>query len=376
MAKTILGIDIGCDTLKLALVSGRHVKKSVVVPMPVGLFKEGRVVSTETMGELLRKTMKEYGIHANYAAVTFPNDVAFIRTVTLPQMTHEQLLTNLPYEFRDYISDELKNYYFDYAVIDNQKILPDDEEEEEQSAPTYGFAQESPEQQKEEKPPKLAMELLAVAVPVSLMTETREFLRKAGLRLVGAAPAVSSYISLIRALPVRHGKVLLETPDSAMLEPPTFRSDREYCILDLGYRSVRMYIFRGDVHIVTKILEVGMSTLDDVIAEAYNVDIHLAHTYLLTDYQGCQENPVCINAYNNIALELMRAVNFYKFSNRESVLTEVWLSGGGANIAPLRKAVAGTLMMNVRSALELVPGGDSVDNCDTLVQAIGIADVR
>ena len=59
MAKTILGVDIGYDSLKLALVNGKTVRKSAIVPMPKNLIREGRVVSTETMGELIRRTMKE-----------------------------------------------------------------------------------------------------------------------------------------------------------------------------------------------------------------------------------------------------------------------------------------------------------------------------
>ena len=52
MAKTVLGIDVGYDSLKLALVKGRQVKKTAVVPMPNSLIRAGRVVSVETMGDL------------------------------------------------------------------------------------------------------------------------------------------------------------------------------------------------------------------------------------------------------------------------------------------------------------------------------------
>ncbi len=35
----------------------------------------------------------------------------------LPLMTEEQLRLNLPYEFHDYIGDEMDKYVFDYAMI-------------------------------------------------------------------------------------------------------------------------------------------------------------------------------------------------------------------------------------------------------------------
>lgn len=59
MAETILGVDFGYDSLKLALVNGKQVKKSAIVPMPKNLIKEGRIVSAETMAELLRKTANQ-----------------------------------------------------------------------------------------------------------------------------------------------------------------------------------------------------------------------------------------------------------------------------------------------------------------------------
>ena len=58
MAKTILGIDIGNDNLKLALVSGGAVRNAVTVPMPRNMIRDGHVVSVESMGEMIRTAMK------------------------------------------------------------------------------------------------------------------------------------------------------------------------------------------------------------------------------------------------------------------------------------------------------------------------------
>ena len=179
-------------------------------------------------------------------------------------------------------------------------------------------------------------------------------LRKAGLRLTKAAPTVCSYIALIRALEKRGG------------------GKGEYCILDLGYQAIRMYMFNGDRHMVTRNLEVGLSTLDNVIADSFNVDVHLAHTYLTTNYNDCQNSEACRNAFGNIAVELMRALNFYRFSNPDSQLEDIWLCGGGAVIPSLRESIADTLDMKVHQARELVPGGDRLEASYELMQAIGI----
>ena len=337
MAKTILGIDVGYDQLKLALVSGGEVLKTASAPMPSKLVREGRVVSAETMAELIRDAMKKNNIRCARAALALPNEAVFVRNVTVPRMTADQLMYNLPYEFRDYITDELKNYVFDYAMISTPEELaapaPKDEDEDEVTG---------------------GMELMAVAAPVSLMEESRDWLRKAGLKLVKAAPVVSSYISLIRRL------------DEHKRCP-------EYCVLDLGYNAIRMYMFVGDRHAATRVLEMGMSGVDDVIAEAWNVDVHLAHTYLLTNYENCQQSEACRGAFNNIAVELMRALNFYRFSNPDSRLSDVFLCGGGVFIPALGAAIAENLDMTVHDADELTPAGVGLHESILMLQAIGAA---
>ena len=337
MAKTLLGIDIGYESMKLALVSGRRIKKTAIIPMPVNLVKEGRVVSTETMGELLRTSVKKQGMKNRLAALTLASESVFIRNVTMPQMTEEQLKTNLPFEFRDYISDELKNYVFDYAMISADVPASALETEGEQPGEATG-----------------AMDLLAVAAPTTLIEESREYLRKAGMVPGVIAPAVCSFVNIIRAMNAAE-------------------AGREYCILDLGYRAIRMHMFRGDKHVVTRLLEVGLDSLDEVIAEQFNVDVHLAHTYLVTNYEGCQNGENCANAFTNIAVELLRAINFYRFSNPDSTLSDVYLCGGGAAIGALGTQISDHLDMNVHHVSELIEGANAVENCDQLAQAIGIA---
>ena len=347
MAKTIVGVDIGYDSLKLAMCNNGRVKKYACVPMPQNLIREGRIVSPETLGELIRNTLRDYGIRAKDAALALPNETVFVRSVTMPRMTADQLAYNLPYEFRDYITEEMKDYAFDYAMITTREELLS-------PPPAPAEGEEGEAQPGQEGENVGSMELMAVAVPLAVLDEYRAVLRKAGLKLVRVAPCLCAYQELIRDMP----------GDDAL--------DKEYCILDLGYQAIRMYMFKGDRHIVTRVLEIGMNNIDNVIAETMSVDVHLAHTYLLTNHENCQNADYCVNTYNNIAVELMRAMNFYRFSNPDSQLSDIWLVGGGAVIAPLRKAIAETLDMRLHDAAELVDGGEDIEDCHTLVQAVGI----
>lgn len=340
MAKTILGVDIGHDQLKLALVKGKHVLKTVSAEMPENLLREGHITSRETMGELLRTTMKAQGIRANQAAFVLPNEVMFIKNVTIPPMSVEQLQYNLPFEFKDYITGELRDYVFDYAVISDPA---------EPAADAKSAENDQPEAESE------TIELMAVGTHRSNLEDAQAFLRKAGLRLVKSAPALSAYIALIRA-------------QRATLSA----NGEEYGILDLGFTAIRMYMFHGDRHVATRVLEIGLSNLDHVLSDLFGVDTHMAHTYLMSDFEGCQRREECMTAYENIAVELMRALNFYRFSNPDSALSDLWLCGGGAVIQPLAETIGDMLNIQLHTADELVPGGDAIPECNSFVQAIGI----
>lgn len=354
MAKTMLGIDIGHDNLRLVQMQGRKVLKAVSVPMPKHLVKEGQIISDETIGELIRNTMRENGIRCKDAAFVIPSSNVYVKNVEMPVMTEEQLVYNLPFEFRDYITGEIREYLFDYALLSD---IPAPEpgrgkKTEEREEPVSSFGDDAGTE--EQEAPR--MQLLAVSTPRAYMDEMRNIMRKAGMKLEKAAPPICAYIQMIR-----------------LHQEMTGNMEQEYCILDLGYQSIRMHMYKGDRYVVTRVLDMGLSVLDEVLAEAFNVDIHLAHTYLMTNYEDCQNREECLITYSNIAMDLMRVLNFYRYSNQDSNISDVWLCGGGAVIRPLREALADTLDIEVHPASELIPGGDEIEHCNSFVQAIGIA---
>lgn len=390
MAKSCLGIDIGKDQLKLVLMKGETIQKTASVQMPEGLLKDGRIVSVETTGELIRKTMKENKIRCKEAAVVVSSGICFLRNVTMPEMTAEQLVYNLPYEFRDYITDELKKYAFDYSWGSSEEMpkgkklkkggkssrkakKPDASGSSVSSgsagaaggtgtagagafggsgtsgsagafggsgtagnAGAFGASGVSENQDGQER---REMELLAAAAPLEAMDDFRLMARKAGLKLTCAAPEVSACENLL------HYKLKNETD-----------KEREYGILDLGSTSSRLLIFKGDRHQVTRVIERGMEQVEELLADSLHIDIHLAHTWLLTNHEDCVNSDVCQDAFSQISVELMRALNFYQFSNPDSRLEDIYLCGGGASIASLRQSLKENLDVKLHDASELLEG--------------------
>ena len=326
MAKTCLGIDIGREQLKLVLIKGEKIQKCAVVQMPEGLFKDGRIVSVESAGELIRQTMKEHKMHCKDAAVLIPHSAGYLRNVTMPKMTPEQMKYNLPYEFRDYISDELKKYAFDYVQ--------------------YAKAEKE-------------NEVLALAVPLEVIEDLRIAVRKAGLKLVLAAPEVSA----CEALLYRH-----------LLKHPEADQEKEYGILDLGSDSSRLMIFKGYRHQVIRSIDQGMDRVEELLADHYHMDVHLAHTWLMTNHEDCVNSEVCQEAFTQISVEIMRALNFYQFSNPESSLEDIWICGGNVASEVMREKLRENVAVNIRDASELMEDIQEKSGQNTVcLQAAGIA---
>ena len=276
-----------------------------------------------------------------------------------------------------YITGELKDYVFDYAVLSLPKELESAEpvkkgkkgkgaksgknakKEQIPEIPQSPPAEEQGEniEETEEKVFGSAMELLAVAAPEDMILTAREMIRKAGMRLVRAAPVECAFMALIRSS--EYGR----TPKPL-----------EYCFLDLGYQTIRMYMFRGVHHMATRALDFGLSVLDDVVAEHFSVDVHVAHTYFLSNFEDCQNQEYCQRAYNNIVVELTRALNFFRFSNPDSHLSRMWVFGGGAIVEPLREAVKQGLDMKVHSITDMMPYAKDVEDIYTYAAAVGITE--
>ena len=324
MKKTaFVGVDIKYDKLNLAWVSGNTVKETVSVRMPENLLKKGEVVSPDAMSDLIREAMKKGKIRCADAALVLSTENYYIRTLNMPRMTEAQLNYNLPFEFKDYITTELKDYYFDYEV------LP----------------------QKADSEPD-TMDLLAATSSKAYIEEMRGILRKAGLKLIKAAPDVCGYEAILR----KKGS----------------GGEREHCLNDLGYREITMNFFKDGNYSITRRLQSGIADIDRVVADAYHVDEHVAHTYLEENYKNCQDDPACLEAYGNIVVDLQRALNFYRFSNQDSELTDVWVCGSGCHITPLIEQIEG-LDVEVHFGSELVPDGRSKEDCDAALCAIGLA---
>ena len=210
----MIGFDIGTHEVKIVLWDGERIRKAIAVPTPEGLVDGGQIVSYTGMGDFLKETLRKNQLRARCCGVVLPSEYVYLRRLTIPAMTEEQLKVNLPYEFRDYLSRDKAGYFYDYVV----NALIDG---------------------KDEEPAQL--DLTACAVFREIIREYRKMFRRAGLKLKTAIPVECAYANLLH------------------LQQDEER--KEYCLVDLGHTATRLYIFAGTQFETTRETEVGLKQL-------------------------------------------------------------------------------------------------------------------
>ncbi len=324
MATKIAGFEIGSHAVHIAVVAKSGVKKVICEQLPLGSVREGRIVSYDALADFLKLTCKKKKIRFDYAAVILPQDLCFCRRVSSPVMTHEQLMVNLPYEFRDFITTEKDQYFYDYAVLD-VKNDPDSGEPKE-------------------------MDIMIAACLKSTVQDYKDMFRRAGIKLKTAIPIEIAYTNILSGTPEGHS----------------------HCIIDLGHTAVRLYMYNGGGYESAHTVEYGMGMLDDIIADALHVDPFVAASYREANHEDCQNLPACREVYQNLANEIQRAIYFFRYNNPDLELEHIHLSGGGAKIMPLRDVLSDVLSVPVLDCSELIETDGSGDY-ESALSAIGAA---
>ena len=327
MAKNMLGFDIGGNLVKIVCWNGREITCAVQADTPDNLVKNGVIVSYEAMADFIKETLKSNRIKGSSCAIVLPSSFSFLRRITMPAMTVQQLEVNLPYEFRDFLTMGKDKYFYDYSVCEMRSG-------------------------EDGKPAE--MELIAAAVSKETIENYRDMFHRAGLKLCTAVPTEGVYANLISRLPDSAGK--------------------EFAILNVGHTVTRLDIYTGSRFEATRLTELGLDAVDRAIEEETGADSHIARAYKQTDHMGLQNSELALGIYNQIATEVRKAVNFYSFNNRESNLTDMWCCGGGVFIPALMNAISEATGLKLHSGEELLPPfGKDVEGSSLFVAASGAA---
>ncbi|MDD5866452.1 MAG: pilus assembly protein PilM [Lachnospiraceae bacterium] len=300
MAKSFLGFEIGSSRLKISEVVNGESVRFQAIDLPDNMIQDGSIVAWEGMVDVIRESVRRYGFHSRKAALVIPDAVSYLRRVTMPRMTEEQLLLNLPYEFHDMINGDKSDYIFDYSMIENRQDETGNGE----------------------------MDLFGAAISRELMSRYSDLFRRAGLKLVKAAPRDMAIMALMNHL------------------DPDFLS-HDTALLSIGYSDTTLDIYRNGIFDTKNTIDSGVNALIRALSEQNSMDPHLAQEYIRTNTNQVQEDPALTAVYDDIAVNVSRSLNYYSFQNRDNSLEEIYYFGGGGHIEPFMRAIAANVNLKM-----------------------------
>lgn len=307
MGKTYTGIDIGSSKLKMVVGDGDSVRKVVLEELPEGLMSDGRITSFEAMADFIKACAKRAGGLTKHAAFVLPQVDCVTRRIQMPAMSVRDLEINLPYEFRDYISQGKDKYYYDYAVV-GTKSLPDGTLE--------------------------VMDLLAVAASKQVIADYARMFSRAGMKLSVALPAAAALQNLVRG---------------------NAAACANCCIIDFSHTSTQLHFFANGAYDVSRVIDIGMVDIDRVLGELHGIDTHAASSYRQGGLRDEKDAEAVRGVCESIAVEVGRALNFYGFNNPDTTIDVAYSCGGGSMVDPVVTAVAEYIDIEQRSIVEIMP---------------------
>ena len=306
MGKIRVAFDIGSSSLKAAMLRGDGVWIEEV-RLPENMVDEtGTILLPHAFAQFLKQVRKELSLPRGAAALVLPPCQVLCRQVTMPRMTEEQLMLNLPYEFSDFIQGAADQYHCDYAVC--ERAQGDDE--------TDGIP------------------MMAAAASKQVLAEYTRMFAQAGIKLKTVLPQEMALVQLCRE---RTG------------------NGEEFFFVDLGHQYTRITALWRDRVQATRQIALGGRNLDAVVANELGVAPYLAGTYKMTNFQDVFDLPAVAEICDRIAVEILKVLNFYQFTYRSSALEGIYLVGGGTAFPLLRESIRRTVGLPLLDPEELLP---------------------
>ena len=391
MARKMLGIEIGNCDLKICVCRGEEVQDYLQVELPDNVVANGQVRSFNSVADLLKTTVKENKIRVKDCAIVLPDDAYYLRRVTLPKMTTQQLEINLPYELHDFLSGEVSGYFYDYSLI------------------RYMGSR---------------MDLIAAAADKRLVQKYVQMCRRAGLNLVKLVPNVLALQAVVMAdertapldaVPVRtkeeeaaeaaekaakkkerkplFGKKTLdidaEGSDEEIKESTKSETERakaeaaslsgevsyergpDYVVLDIGHGGSRMHFFSNHAYEITRTLQTSSDQIVHLLSEDAGVDPHIARIRLAANQDNCLSLPRIDDAVSTMLTEINRVMNFYNYNNPNNTISCLYLFGTGLPEDVMEQRISEALELPVHSIADLMPEQARVDGITNGPQTYG-----
>lgn len=284
------GLDISELSVKVLQMSHRGKFDSVYgfasERLSQGVFNDGEIVNEQIMIAAIKRARTKAGISAKNVICSLPESKSFLRIVTIPQMSNEEVSEAIKWEIEAVIPLSIDQVYYDWQILDHQLTKN-----------------------------KNQMDVIIVAVSQRYINTYTEVLKSAGLSAYGfELESVAETTSLLRED---------ERGITTM-------------IIDIGDKSTSFVITVDNIPVFTSSIPLSAESLTKSIEQTFGITYREAENIKITYGIGSVlRNDHVFQATNavveNFVTEAQKSINFYLSGLTYSdAIDRIIMSGGGA----------------------------------------------
>lgn len=295
----LVGLDIGSRTIKAAEIietkSGNNLNSFGAVDIPPGLIEEGVIKDPAAVAELIRQLFKTNNIREQNVAISVGGPSVIIKhNVNVDGMEEDQLHDTIHYEVEQYIPFDINDIDWDFHIIGESPTVAN------------------------------KMEVILAAAKKELISNRVDLVRMAGLN-----PCIID----VDAFALQN-----------IFEINYDSQDESIALIDIGASKTSLSILKDNTSVFTRDASLGcgqitqkiMSFLDCSFDEAEKIKQSEQSESISTD----DLREIISSVVADWSQEITRDLEFYYSTNPEDHIKRIVLSGGGARVNELHKALS------------------------------------
>lgn len=300
--KKLISLDIGNKTTKIAY--GSFNKKNIIVDeydiveTPKDCINDGIILNADMLSQTLIQALKNNKINKAGLVLSVTGTGVITREIQIPLSTDKEIGQILEFEAQQYFPVDLQNYTTDFKLLEN---ITDSEGSHSR--------------------------VLIVAVPNK---------------------QIEGYIQLAKLL--KQQLVAIDIPANCVIKEfsykteQIFNSEEEFALVDIGYDTSMVCIFRNNILKFNRILLNGSYEIDRNIADQFSIE-HSRAELLKLSYKASSAaqsevaatnqselSTVIERAMNNIVSDVSRFIDFANSRDSSNRVQRIFLCGGGSKL--------------------------------------------
>lgn len=318
----VLGIDIGSGALKIAEMTHKNgkpfLKSAGIVEVPESMLEGNAIPDGEALSGVIRQAIAASGASAREAVIAVSSKLVFVRELTFPSMTKEELKEAIKWDVEKYVPYPPNSYYYDFSMIGKEKEGAE-------------------------------IKVLLVAASHDIVNCLSQAVADAGLKLI--------------AVDIEPLAVLRTMPDADNV-----------LVVDMGTAFSQITIFQQGSPVLTRDIDIGGQRFTEEVMQTLGLEFTEAER-LKQRQEGLLQKPASGDNTSplqqqlemlilELTREVRRTAEYYQMQHQGTVFDRLVVTGGGAKLDNLIDHIKGQfedMQVFMHDPLRLIEMNPSLD---------------